>query len=67
MVIWDLQNGKQGINPQIPTYGTRDCKSTPCKIYDISKVDGMAFVWLLSSASITDTHPDTTPSQHGLP
>jgi SUMO ligase MMS21 Smc5/6 complex component len=28
-VIWDLQNGKQGINPQMPTYGTRDCKSTP--------------------------------------
>lgn len=57
----------KGSIPKSPHMVQEIARAPLSKTHDISTVHGMAFVWLLSSASVTDANPDTTPSQHSLP
>jgi hypothetical protein len=57
----------KGSIPNPPHMVQEIARAPLSKIYDISTVHSMAFVWLLSSASVTDTNPDTAPTQHSLP
>jgi hypothetical protein len=57
----------KGSIPKSPHMVQKIARAPLSKIYDISTVHGMAFVWLLSSASVTNIISGYQSRYHSLP